>query len=113
MMPVFPGFVWMKAEPSRNVFGGCLEHILPRCRAGTFQSVQDSTHQHEPVLAIMTAKGSKGLRRGPLVGLGHQVEFEVEIKVDFNGRKSDERPCPPRREVCDYSSKEIHTAVAD
>ena len=85
----------MESKPASHVLGCSLKHIFSRGGTGAFQAIQDSSHEHESVLPIMASKSSEGLWGCPLVGLGHQVELEGQIKVDLNGSIDEEWPRPP------------------
>jgi len=61
----------LEPEPIGQIMGRGLEHVFSRGRTGSFQSIQDLAHQRKSILAIAATKGSKGLRRGALVGSGN------------------------------------------
>lgn len=117
-MALVRAFVRLKAEPLRDVLCGCLKHIFARGGTGSFQTVQDASHQHEAIFAIATAKCPEWLWWRSLIGPWNQMKMEYNVKVNLDCSIHQERPSPPGtaagvKEIGDDTTEEIHTSAAD
>ena len=83
--------VRLKSKPIREVLRRSLEHVFSGGGTRSFQSIEDPSHQHESIFAIVAPKGAKGLRRRPLVGAWHQVIVKDDIKGEFDGPVHDQK----------------------